>query len=490
MTQRDDGGALRAFSRRRVVVDTRAIMRRVIAWVLVAVGVSRGAAADPVPVFGVGVGDRAPSGAEVERVALALGGDALHGARLREGLAPRFGRFAPREDVLAAPRAEVAQGWDAYFRSGPRAARRRLAEAVTAMEAAPDALALREDNRAQYLRAVGMLARIDLEARQTAEAEAWVRRALRLDAGWTPPPADFPPPVQQLVARIRAAPPQGEARITVRLPREGCSVLVDGAAQPGTAREQTVSVRAGTHRVVAQCSGPSRVREVSATGAEPAVVVIDPSLDARVQLSGDVAVVYSAAQDEGALLAGDAAALGRSLGARHAVAVGDGRVRVVDVETARVLGEVDPSRGDLADALRAVREGRTHAPVITAPPPPVRAVTARGAGAGPWVLVATGGALVAAGAVLWVLREGAYDDLAQRCPFVDGVPACPDAASLEAARDPRDRANLYQGLAVGAWATGGVALASGLLWYALGQRREERVAVHVSPRGASLSLRW
>lgn len=467
-------------------------MRRGMVWGVLVLTASWRVGADPLPVFGVGVGDRVASGAEVERVALALGGDALRGAMLRDRVAPRFGRFAPREDVLAPQRTELAQGWEAYFRSGPRAARRRLAEAVAAMEAAPDALALREENRAPYLRALGMLARIDLESRREPEAEAWLRRALAFDPGWTPPPSDFPPPVQQLAARVGRPAPQGEAVLAVRLPREGCSVLVDGVAQPGTAREQRVRVRAGTHRVVARCSGPSRVREVTVSGGDE-TVAIDPSLDERVQLSGDVAVSYASAQDESELVAGDAAAIGRAAGAVQVVAVASGRVRVIEVETARVLGELDPARSDLADALRAAREGRplpvTTAAVLAPPSAPSRAAS-RGAGAGPWVLVGAGGALVAAGAVLWVLREGAYDELAQRCPFVDGAPACPDAATLDAARDPRDRANLYQGLAAGAWAAGGAAVASGLLWYALGARGEERVSVQASLRGASLSVRW
>ena len=471
------------------------MMRRFVLWGACVAGVTGVAGADPVPVIAYGVTEGA-AGATAERAAAAVGTDALGGTALRDALLARFGRFAPREDALGGARAEISAGWDAYFRSGPRASRRRLSDAVTAMEAAGDALALRDDNRAAYLRALGMLARIDLEARHNDDADGWARRGLRLDPGWVPPASDFPPPVLALVTRLRSAEPaRGEGRLVVRLPREGCGVTVDGAAMPGTAREPARVIAAGTHRVWAVCEGPSRVREVVVRAGETSTVVIDPALDARLQLGERASLVYTSARDQDALLLTDAAALGAALDATRVVAVNASGARLVEVAGARMVGEVEASRGDFADALRALREGRavtttvtTAAPTREAPAAMARASS--GPGAAPWALVGTGGALVAAGAVLWVLRSGAYDDLNARCPFVDGAPACPDAETLRLAGEDRERANLYQGLSIGAFAAGGVAITSGLLWYALGGRTTERMTVSAGLRGGSVTVRW
>lgn len=495
MTQRVWGAAKTDFSGGLGSPILTAMMRRFVLWGACVAGVTGAAWADPVPVISYGVTDGG-AGAALARATAALGADALGGTALRDALGSRFGRFAPREDTLGNARAEISAGWDAYFRSGPRAARRRLSDAVTAMEAAGDALALRDDNRGAYLRAVGMLARIDLEARHNDDAEGWARRGLRLDPGWSLPTSDFPPPVQALVTRLRGAEPaRGEGRLVVRLPREGCGVTVDGTALPGTAREPARVIAAGTHRVWAVCEGPSRVREVVVRAGETSTAVIDPALDARLQLSESASLVYTSARDQDALLLTDLAALGLSLGAPRVVAVNANGARVVEVAGARLVGEVEASRGDFADALRALREGRAVATTVTtaAPTREAPAAVARassGPGAAPWALVGTGGGLVAAGVVLWVLRSGAYDDLSARCPFVDGAPACPDADSLRLAGEDRDRANLYQGLSIGAFAAGGVAITSGLLWYALGGRTTERVTVSAGLRGGSVTVRW
>jgi nitrogen fixation-related uncharacterized protein len=247
--------------------------------------------------------------------------------------------------------------------------------------------------------------------------------------------------------------------------------------------------------VWAVCEGPSRVREVVVRAGETSTVVIDPALDARLQLGERASLVYTSARDQDALLLTDAAALGAALDATRVVAVNASGARLVEVAGARMVGEVEASRGDFADALRALREGRavtttvtTAAPTREAPAAMARASS--GPGAAPWALVGTGGALVAAGAVLWVLRSGAYDDLNARCPFVDGAPACPDAESLRLAGEDRERANLYQGLSIGAFAAGGVAITSGLLWYALGGRTTERMTVSAGLRGGSVTVRW
>ena len=158
------------------------------------------------------------------------------------------------------------------------------------------------------------------------------------------------------------------------------------------------------------------------------------------------------------------------------------------------------------DGCRSARSSWALGPVVAGllaalALPPALALTAAAAEAGVRVLAGTdslphGGivaeirALVAAGVVLWVLRSGANDDLGARCPFVDGAPACPDAESLRLAGEDRDRANLYQGLSIGAFAAGGVAITSGLLWYALGGRASERVTVSAGLRGGSVTVRW
>lgn len=472
----------------------RWMMRRFILWGASCLSLSLTAAADPVPVVPHGVGELGGGASLSERVTAAVGGDALGDAPLRDALLRHFGRFAPRDDLLSAQRDAISSGWDAYFRAGPRASRRALSEAVTAMEASPDALSLREDNRAAYLRAVGMLARIELEARHGDEAGAWARRGLRVDPAWRPSTEEFPPPVHQLVARLRGAESTaGQGRVLVRLPREGCGVTVDGAAVPGAGRERSLAVAAGAHRVWASCDAPSRVREVTVRADETLTLRIDPELDGRLQLSERASLIYPSAQEQSSLLAADAAALGAALGASQVVTVDARRAQLIDVARAQSRGELDPTRADLADALRALRDGRSPALAANSAaqtPHPEGPRPRAGAGAAPWVLVGTGAALAIVGGVFWGLREGAYSDLAQRCPFEGGAPACADDAALRLANDSQRSANLWQGLAIGAWAAGGVAVTSGLLWFALGARGGERVSVSASPRSASLSLRW
>ena len=139
------------------------------------------AEADPIPVLTVSVRDRGPTAAQVASVAGALGPEAQSGEALSRELLARFGRYAPQEDVLRPQREAIAAGETALFAQGRPAGRRRLQPALTAMEAAPDALELQENNRAAYLKGLFLMACIAHEDRRPEEAETWLRRAFAFD---------------------------------------------------------------------------------------------------------------------------------------------------------------------------------------------------------------------------------------------------------------------------------------------------------------------
>ncbi|MEZ4405130.1 MAG: hypothetical protein R3A52_01380 [Polyangiales bacterium] len=259
------------------------------------------ALADPLPVLSLRVRDRAPSPEALDVNLPSQEGAPMRGAALEALLAPRFGRFAPRDDVLHDARVAANAAYDRYFTAGGAAARRGLVAAVEAMEAAPDALALVDANREAYLRALLTLARVDMErpARRARpargepapDADGWIRRALRFDAIAVFP--DWcPPTLRERVNALRespAPPPDARATLVVRAPREGCTAEVDGRPLPETAREHRAAVTVGEHRVMVRCEAPSRVRRVTVAAGETARLSVDPRLDAAVQVEGSPA---------------------------------------------------------------------------------------------------------------------------------------------------------------------------------------------------------
>lgn len=447
------------------------------------------AVAQAVPVLAVTVQDRPPPAELVARVAAAVGADARHGAALATALAARFGRYAPHDDVARAPREEVLAAAHHYFDNAPRA-RRRLEPAVRAFEEQRDALEARPDNREAYTAALMTLARIDLEAQHPQSADEWLRRLLTFDPGWTPPEV-CPPLITQRLPGLRASLARATGTLTVRTPREGCAVTVDGVALPGAGRERTATVAQGAHRVAATCDRPSRIHTVTITADAPAVVALDPRLDGALALEASPGVVYPVASDAERYLVDDAAAVGAALDARLAIAVDAGRVRVIDVASRTVRATLASDAADLAAQLDATLAGRPHpvlATVVT-PAAPRRV----GPGVGPWILIGAAGAAAAAGAVFMVLRNGAFDDAVARCSAdPNGVRRCDGLSADEgaAARARYDTAVTYNTAAAVSFGVAGAAAVGGALWLLLAPRSAPVVSASASAHGAALQARW
>lgn len=434
--------------------------------VVLASGVAR--ADPPVVVVAVVERDRGPDPARFDAAVQAAGDGALTGTTLGTRLRASFGRFAPREDRLTEARAAVSPGCDLYFAdsralrrrglsgTGPVEAHRALSSVVATMEADPDALGLLEDNRAAYLRALAMLARIDLEARREPAARAWAARAARLDPRWTPSAEEFPPPVVALFGA--GAAPGATATLTLRLPREGCTVTVDGRPAPGTGASRSLTLPPGAHRVQATCDDPSRVRALDLAPGSTTALALDPRLDATLRTDPAPALGYAGPADVANLLVGDAAAVGEALGATRVIAVGRESTLVVDVARARVQASV-PVDGDdfavrLSAALRGVSapsDAATTAPRVPSP----EAATARRTGA--WALGGVGVAALLGAGVMLGLREGALGDARSLCPEEGGALRCPNAAAETEAAGLRDDASTWT---LGAAIAGGVGLAA------------------------------
>jgi hypothetical protein len=299
------------------------------------------AEADPIPVLTVSVRDRGPTAAQVASVAGALGPEAQSGEALSRELLARFGRYAPQEDVLRPQREAIAAGETALFAQGRPAGRRRLQPALTAMEAAPDALELQENNRAAYLKGLFLMARIAHEDRRPEEAETWLRRAFAFDPWWMPSDYDCPLRFRPIVARLRppsvASAPDASGTLSVRAPREGCTVSVDDARSPSTAQTVEQSLPARTHRVSLRCGEASRVRTVTVTAGRSTSLSLDPRLDALLRVAGLPGLNYPTAPESPAVVISDAAAVGSALGATRVVLLSGDRPMVVDVRRGELV---------------------------------------------------------------------------------------------------------------------------------------------------------
>lgn len=439
------------------------------------------AAADPVPVLTVSVHDRGPADEQVAAVVTALGGDALAGDALRRELLTRFGRYAPAEDVLRPQREAITAGENAYFAQGRAAGRRRIQPALAAMEAAPDALELQENNRAAYLKGLFLLARMAHEERHPDEAEALLRRAFAFDPWWMPSNYDCPERFRPVVARLRpaaatSAPANATGTLSVRAPREGCTLSVDDARSPSTAQTVEQPVPARAHRVSLRCGELSRVRTLTVAAGAATALSIDPRLDALLRASGSPGLNYPAAPESPAAVVGDAAAVGAALGAARVVLLTAEGPRVVDVRRAAAVDDELSARVDRALGRGPAAPTAVSAPPVAAPPT-APTVAARGPGAGPWVLVGVGAAAIVAGGVFLYLRDAPLQEFHRLCR-VDGD-CLPENEA--AARSPRDAAALYTTLTVVAGSVGVAAVAGGLLWYGLAPRRTATTSLRVSP---------
>ena len=445
------------------------------------------AGADPIPVLTAAVHDRGPSAAQVATVVAALGADAQAGDDLRRALVARFGRYAPPEDVLRPQREAIAAGETALFAQGHAAGRRRLQPALTAMEAAPDALELQENNRAAYLKGLFLMARIAHEERHVDEAETWLRRAFAFDPWWLPSDYDCPLRFRPVVARLRpptiASAPDAHGTLSVRAPREGCTVAIDDVRSASTAQTVEQSVPARAHRVSLRCGEASRVRTVTVTAGGTTALALDPRLDALLRVADLPGLNYPTAPESPAVIVSDAAAVGSALGAARVVLLSGDHPLVIDVRR----GEV--AHDELSARLERALGGRLPDPVssprMTAPRDDAQArAPRRGPGAGPWIIVGAGVASLAAGGAFLFLRGEALQSFHGLC-LEDG--SC-DASVAAAAQPFRDDAAVYTTLTFVAAGVGVAALAGGLLWSALAPRRYAPLALGLTP-GVSSSAR-
>ncbi len=456
------------------------------------------AEADPrVVVIAVIERDRGPAPGHLDAAVQSAGEGALAGAALRTRLEAPFGRFAPREDLLAGARAAVASGCELFFAdtralrrrglsgSGPVESQRALQAAVTSLEAAPEALRLVEENRAAYLRALATLARIELEASRAPEARAWAERARRFDPGWTPSTEEFPPSVTGLFGS-GSGPAGAQATVTVRLPREGCSVSVDGRPSPGTGATRTLSLPAGSHRLMATCEGPTRVRVLDLGPGAAVTVPLDPRLDETLRTDPDPALGYAGPADTGNLLVGDAAAVGEALGATRVVAVGREVAVVVDVARGRVVANVPTEGADFGPRLARALGGQAEPPASSLLPEVVSTAPSSPSHTGAWVLGGAGVAALIGAGVFFGLRQGALSDAAELCPEEGGVLRCPGPAQETEAAGLRSDAGTFT---VGAAVAGGVgvaALVGAIVW---GTRSAEaRPTLNVAGSGLTAGI--
>ncbi|MBP6834482.1 MAG: hypothetical protein KA978_27115 [Deltaproteobacteria bacterium] len=439
------------------------------------------AEADPIPVLTVSVRDRGPTAAQVASVAGALGPEAQSGEALSRELLARFGRYAPQEDVLRPQREAIAAGETALFAQGRPAGRRRLQPALTAMEAAPDALELQENNRAAYLKGLFLMARIAHEDRRPEEAETWLRRAFAFDPWWMPSDYDCPLRFRPIVARLRppsvASAPDASGTLSVRAPREGCTVSVDDARSPSTAQTVEQSLPARAHRVSLRCGEASRVRTVTVTAGRSTSLSLDPRLDALLRVAGLPGLNYPTAPESPAVVISDAAAVGSALGATRVVLLSGDRPMVVDVRRGELVHDEMSAQVERALGVGHGLPATVNQPPAVDPRVDVRpAPPSRGPGAGPWILMGAGVASLAAGGVLFYLRGAPLDTFERLCPDGD----CGDSVSSEE-QTAHDDASLYTTLSFVAGGVGVAAIAGGALWYALAPRRAEGTALRVTP---------
>lgn len=482
------------------MADTRARMIRVTSLASWAAVIALGSTslAQPVPVIAVSVQGRGAPAGLVERVAVAVGHDARRGDALLADLDAHAGALAPREDTLRAARDEANAAIDRYFVVHARA-RRRIEDAVRALEASQPALEAVPENRDAYLRALMTLARIDFEA-HVPTASAWIERVVAFDATWTPPAERTPPAIEAEFQRVRSA-HTARGSLTVVTPREGCDVSVNGHRLDGSARARSVEQGVGLFRIEATCDGRSTTRTARVTAEGALRVVVDPDLDATLSRS-DVALTY-ATEADAARLTDHAASLGRALDAHRVIVVGAEQVRVIDVESGAVRATIANAANDLAAQVdAALSETRTATPTAHADAPPidVARTPTSGPGVAPWVLVGAGGAAIAAGAVLLVLRNGAYDDAVSRCATdpTSQAPTCGNLTDAEraAAAGRYDDARTLDTAGWVSLGVGAAAVVGGVVWYAVAPRRSDaRARVPtltgaVASTGASLRLAW
>jgi hypothetical protein len=450
--------------------------------------------AQGVPVMVVTVQERAPAAAVVARVVSAIGTDARSGTALATAVAERFGRFAPQDDSLQPQREAITRAVDVFFNVSPERSRPRFLAALGLMEQSRNALELREENRASYLRALMMLARVETESARpnAAAADVWLQRALAFDPVYTPTPHDYPPTITDRYPQLRAAlVPAGTGRITVRTPREGCTVRVDDQVVPGESRERSVEVTVTTHRVRAECGESSRVRSVSVAASATVEVYIDPRLDMAVQTSGDSSLVYVRASDVTEHLSADAAIVGQVFGAHHVVVVDADNIRVIDVATHAVNTTIASNVPDLDTPIRLDARLRTaFSGASTATPPTAThplteqpqsgagTIEASGAGVWPWIVAGTGVALLGTGVALNFVHNAEQSSLVAMCNDRGEQVVCP--ASFATRGDEIATLNTAR---VTTLVAGGALVVGGVVWWLLDRPRARSTSarVHVLP---------
>ena len=141
---------------------------------------------------------------------------------------------------------------------------------------------------------------------------------------------------------------------------------------------------------------------------------------------------------------------------------------------------VTPATASVAPAPAAATTVAAVTPATprpSAPAPVTRPTPARGAGAGPWVLVGAGVASLGAAAGVYLgLRQSALDEVASQC----GTAVCAPTALA-----PLDRARAYTVVAEVALGVGVAAVAGGVVWYLLARPHGESGSARVARWGVA-----
>jgi hypothetical protein len=478
-------------------------MARGAGWVAGIVAAALGGAAAPcsaqsVLVLPVGTqGDPEAMGApSANRVAAALGADAVVGAAVSRLLRERYASPPVTGDPLAGTRdrAQAARrAWVEATAAGDEAAASAALDAMDAaareMESQPEALDASAASQAALRQALLFIAERSHAANgSTTRAADAMRRFAQFDPGYVFQAREASPPVQEDYARAVAALPRGG--LAVEVTERGCTVFRDGRSV-GTAPVELQDLTPGEHRIAAVC-GPLRtlVHRVQIAPQTRATLLLDPQLDAALALEPSPSLRYPSAAQGRARLASDLAVLGRALGMRRVFAVlaSEDRVVALDVGTGAVVGEAAVTDGTRLRALvhhgGALAPSRATAPIAVVPSTTAHAVPidhgvpARGPGAGPWMVMGLGAAALGAAGVFFALRQDAIG----RCDASGEVGVCPTAADAQRAYDAAGW-NTATNVSLG---VGAAALAGGLAWWIAGSvgggSAPPRAAFGVVPR--------
>jgi hypothetical protein len=320
----------------------------------------------------------------LNRVATAIGPEALTGATLAQQIGAHYGSRPVGGDPLARARARIDSSiarWTAQSVSGTDDQAIRAMEEVDAaartIEDYPDALDQREENQRALRHALVWVAERVNAMGNAARLEDTMRRLVRADPAISFTEREASLAVQRAYASALAALPRGTLAVDSVPP--GCTVYRDGRLA-GAAPVELQDLAPGAHRVSVTCGAiASLVHPVEVAPRTRSTLIIDTQLDATLALQPVPSLRYATPTQADARLTNDLVALGRALGARRVFGVLARRdvVRVADVASAALLGDspvTDGARLRLLvteSVVTPVHSSPAPEPVVVASAPPV-----------------------------------------------------------------------------------------------------------------------